>query len=343
MLRLEIDEAEHAAQLATKAAADAAKEFKQLGGLQQNVDAAREAVREAEQVVGDAQARRAAAEEGLISPDGTIQLQRLMGLSNADTGGTGAERDGASDPFCKVFWQDMATPHAETEVYHNEADVQMNYTVPLPKVLLAGEDATTRHMRESMHAGLEVGPPLEPGIGPWAPPSKNVLKIEVWDHDATDADEFLGQVTIESIGGDDFPAIKQDYNLERSSRHSSRFVGGKISLGLFRVFADQAQAAVEETQAAESRAVQKLEQLRAARDAALTEFEKQHAACLETKRVAEARRVAAMKEKQDCIRAQARLETEQKEARDARLAAGASSIMSVMSGMEGKAAIERHL
>jgi hypothetical protein len=201
MLRLEIDEAEHAAQLATKAAVDAAKELKQLGGLQQNVDAAREAVREAEQVVGDAQARRAAAEEGLISPDGTIQLQRLMGLSNADTGGTGAERDAASDPFCKVFWQDMATPHAETEVYHNEADVQMNYTVPLPKVLLAGEDATTRHMRESMHAGLEVGPPPEPGM---VPPSKNVLKIEVWDHDATDADEFLGQVTIESIGGDDF-------------------------------------------------------------------------------------------------------------------------------------------
>lgn len=340
MLRLEIDEAEHAAQLATKAAVDAAKELKQLGGLQQNVDAAREAVREAEQVVGDAQARRAAAEEGLISPDGTIQLQRLMGLSNADTGGTGAERDAASDPFCKVFWQDMATPHAETEVYHNEADVQMNYTVPLPKVLLAGEDATTRHMRESMHAGLEVGPPPEPGM---VPPSKNVLKIEVWDHDATDADEFLGQVTIESIGGDDFPAIKQDYNLERSSQHSSRFVGGKISLGLFRVFADQAQAAVKETQAAESGAVQKLEQLQAARDASLTELEKQKAACLETKRVAEARRVAAMKEKQDCIRAQARLETEQKEARDARLAAGASSIMSVVPGMEGEAAIERHL
>ena len=206
----ETREADIAVAKAQAAEEAALEELDLLDKEQVDLENARRVLASREVEAANARAAVIAAENALTNPAGSIMLLRLGGLKNAD-------RDGASDPLVKVFWNDECIH--ESKVYQNDNAPEM-----LEKVTI-----------DSISS-------LEP----------DTLRCEVWDYDPVGEGEFLGQYQISGKaveGGDDgevtatslLPSGARKFQLTASTHgHAGAFVGGFISLGQFELYSDQA-------------------------------------------------------------------------------------------------------
>ena len=177
----------------------------------------------------NARAALIAAEQALVNPAGSITLLRLAGLKNAD-------RDGASDPMVKVFWNDELIH--ESNVYPNDHAPEM-----LEKVTINSVSS------------------LEPAT----------LRCEVWDSDPQGPGEFLGQYEISGKAaelGDDghalatslLPSGARKFQLTKSTHgHLGTYVGGFISLGQFELYTAQAEKDFHNAQKLERHASEALD------------------------------------------------------------------------------------
>ena len=177
---------------------------------QVELENARRVLQLREEEAANARAAVMAAENGLMNPAGSIVLLRLAGLKNAD-------RDGASDPMVKVFWNDECI--FESRVYQNDNAPEMGEKVDIHRISSTVPDT---------------------------------LRCEVWDYDAIGAHEFLGQYETKGLAAealDDgqvtattlLPSAAGKFPLTQSTHgHAGNFVGGFIALGQFRLYTDQA-------------------------------------------------------------------------------------------------------
>ena len=203
----EVDEAVAKMEAAEEAALAA---LVKLDKEQVELENARRILQHCEEEAANTRAAVMAAEKGLMNPAGSIVLLRLAGLKNAD-------RDGASDPMVKVFWNDECI--FESQVYQNDNAPEMGEKVDI-------------------HCISSTVP--------------DTLRCEVWDYDGIGAHEFLGQYETKGLAAeavddgqvaatDLLPSGAGKFPLSKSTHgHAGKFVGGFISLGQFQLYTAQA-------------------------------------------------------------------------------------------------------
>jgi hypothetical protein len=223
----EADVAAAKAEAAEKVAADA---LVLLDREQTELENARRVLKKAEVQATNARSAVQTAERAVMNPSASILLLRLGGLKNAD-------RDGASDPMVKVFWNDKCIH--DSQVYQNDNAPDMQ-----EKVVIDAVSST------------------EP----------DTLRCEVWDYDPVGEGEFLGQYEVtgnvaQVVGTghvqstDLLPSNAGKFRLVKSTKgHPGKYVGGSISLGSFQLYTEQAAKDLNNARIAERRASEELQE-----------------------------------------------------------------------------------